>query len=73
MVDYRDLLKRYIKYVVDQEGTDFICRLIGLNDVELREWGEEDFTEEEVKELRTLLPYETDETGNILIRRNAVL
>jgi hypothetical protein len=74
-IDYRDLLKRYIKYVGDEEGTDFIPRLIGLDDEALKVWAwDVHFTIEEVEELRSLLEYDTDDNGEIIVNiKNAVL
>lgn len=42
MIDYKDLLRRYIAHVIDNEGTDFLSRKGA-------------FTDEEVAEMRGLL------------------
>lgn len=42
MIDYRALLEKYIRFISDEEGTDFIYRADGQ------------FTEEEIAILRSL-------------------
>ena len=46
-MDYKDLLKRYINFVGDVEGSDFLCYAV-VGD----EYGE--FTESELAELKKL-------------------
>ncbi|MHA6234276.1 hypothetical protein [Pseudomonas fluorescens group sp. PF-69] len=47
-MQYEDLLAKYIKHVMDCEGTDFINRLNGSQGEEVV------FTDEEVRELQRL-------------------
>jgi hypothetical protein len=60
MIDYKDLLKRYLHRVMDCEGAAFIddamvSKSPTLNNMD--KWGSPTFTQEEFDELSTLAGY----------------
>ncbi len=52
-MDYKELLRKYIRYVYESEGTDYLSEEYGLNGVHTDDWEEKDkFTDEEIEVLK---------------------
>ena len=58
MIDYENLLKKYMAHVVDVEGSDFLFG-IKTNEQEVG-YSEQVFTEEELSALQRLRPINQD-------------